>query len=136
MVSTACRGFAAKGLGNHGRYARQSAQCKHGRHRARSRDECLRVPSPGAKSQRDADAPYDIPLLTRAAAHIEHVAIRNRETLGGSLDNTDPAAGLRQLCVTAARPVRRQARHTVSATFRRFTLHEAVNVSTLPQEVG
>jgi hypothetical protein len=55
---------------------------------------------------------------------------------GGSLDNTDPAAGLRQLCVTAARPVRRQARHTVSATFRRFTLHEAVNVSTLPQEVG
>jgi CO/xanthine dehydrogenase FAD-binding subunit len=60
-----------------------------------------------------AETPYDIPLLTRAAAHIEQAAIRNRETLGGSLENTDLAAGLRQLCVTAARPVGRQAPYGV-----------------------
>jgi len=33
-----------------------------------------------------------VPLLTRAAAHIGHVAIRNRGTLGGSLALSDPAA--------------------------------------------
>jgi aerobic carbon-monoxide dehydrogenase medium subunit len=32
------------------------------------------------------------PLLVRAAAHIGHVAIRNRGTLGGSLAYADPAA--------------------------------------------
>jgi carbon-monoxide dehydrogenase medium subunit len=35
-----------------------------------------------------------VPLLTRAAAHIGHVAIRNRGTLGGSLAYADPAAEL------------------------------------------
>jgi carbon-monoxide dehydrogenase medium subunit len=34
------------------------------------------------------------PLLSRAAAHIGHVAIRNRGTLGGSLAYADPAAEL------------------------------------------
>ena len=34
------------------------------------------------------------PLLMRAAAHIGHVAIRNRGTLGGSLAYADPAAEL------------------------------------------
>ena len=34
------------------------------------------------------------PLLARAAAHIGHVAIRNRGTLGGSLAYADPAAEL------------------------------------------
>jgi aerobic carbon-monoxide dehydrogenase medium subunit len=35
-----------------------------------------------------------VPLLARAAAHIGHVAIRNRGTLGGSLAYADPAAEL------------------------------------------
>ena len=35
-----------------------------------------------------------MPLLARAAAHIGHVAIRNRGTLGGSLAYADPAAEL------------------------------------------
>jgi carbon-monoxide dehydrogenase medium subunit len=35
-----------------------------------------------------------LPLLTQAAAHIGHVAIRNRGTLGGSLAYADPAAEL------------------------------------------
>jgi aerobic carbon-monoxide dehydrogenase medium subunit len=35
-----------------------------------------------------------VPLLTRAATHIGHVAIRNRGTLGGSLAYADPAAEL------------------------------------------
>ena len=35
-----------------------------------------------------------LPLLVRAAAHIGHVAIRNRGTLGGSLAYADPAAEL------------------------------------------
>jgi aerobic carbon-monoxide dehydrogenase medium subunit len=36
----------------------------------------------------------EFPLLARAAAHIGHVAIRNRGTLGGSLAYADPAAEL------------------------------------------
>ena len=36
----------------------------------------------------------ELPLLVRAAAHIGHVAIRNRGTLGGSLAYADPAAEL------------------------------------------
>jgi carbon-monoxide dehydrogenase medium subunit len=35
-----------------------------------------------------------VPLLSRAASHIGHVAIRNRGTLGGSLAYADPAAEL------------------------------------------
>jgi aerobic carbon-monoxide dehydrogenase medium subunit len=35
-----------------------------------------------------------VPLLVRAAAHVGHVAIRNRGTLGGSLAYADPAAEL------------------------------------------
>jgi carbon-monoxide dehydrogenase medium subunit len=35
-----------------------------------------------------------LPLLTKAAPHIGHVAIRNRGTLGGSLAYADPAAEL------------------------------------------
>jgi carbon-monoxide dehydrogenase medium subunit len=35
-----------------------------------------------------------LPLLAQAAAHIGHVAIRNRGTLGGSLAYADPAAEL------------------------------------------
>jgi carbon-monoxide dehydrogenase medium subunit len=35
-----------------------------------------------------------VPLLVRAAAHIGHVAIRNRGTLGGSFAYADPAAEL------------------------------------------
>jgi aerobic carbon-monoxide dehydrogenase medium subunit len=35
-----------------------------------------------------------VPLLVRAAAHIGHVAIRNRGTIGGSLAYADPAAEL------------------------------------------
>src|SRR5919197_5460972 len=35
-----------------------------------------------------------VPLLVHAAAHIGHVAIRNRGTLGGSLAYADPAAEL------------------------------------------
>ena len=35
-----------------------------------------------------------LPLLSKAAPHIGHVAIRNRGTLGGSLAYADPAAEL------------------------------------------
>ena len=35
-----------------------------------------------------------VPLLSAAAPHIAHVAIRNRGTIGGSLGNADPAAEL------------------------------------------
>lgn len=35
-----------------------------------------------------------LPLLTKAAPHVAHVAIRNRGTLGGSLAYADPAAEL------------------------------------------
>jgi carbon-monoxide dehydrogenase medium subunit len=41
-----------------------------------------------------------VPLLSAAAPHIAHVAIRNRGTIGGSLANADPAAEL-PTCILA-----------------------------------
>jgi carbon-monoxide dehydrogenase medium subunit len=43
-----------------------------------------------------------LPLLAQAAAHIGHVAIRNRGTLGGSLAYADPAAELPACSVALA----------------------------------
>jgi aerobic carbon-monoxide dehydrogenase medium subunit len=40
-----------------------------------------------------------LPLLSMAAAHIAHVGIRNRGTIGGSLAYADPAAELPACCV-------------------------------------
>lgn len=40
-----------------------------------------------------------VPLLPMAAAHIAHVGIRNRGTIGGSLAYADPAAELPACCV-------------------------------------
>jgi carbon-monoxide dehydrogenase medium subunit len=42
---------------------------------------------------------HELPLLTQAASHIGHIAIRNRGTLGGSLAYADPAAELPACCV-------------------------------------
>src|SRR5215472_17096612 len=41
----------------------------------------------------------DLPLVSLAAAHIGHPAIRNRGTLGGSLAHADPAAELPAVAV-------------------------------------
>lgn len=40
-----------------------------------------------------------LPLLSQAAAHIGHIGVRNRGTLGGSLSYADPAAELPACCV-------------------------------------
>src|SRR5687768_5940446 len=40
-----------------------------------------------------------LPLLSQAASHVGHVAIRNRGTLAGSLAYADPAAELPSCCV-------------------------------------
>ena len=39
------------------------------------------------------------PIVTAAMAHVAHLAIRNRGTIGGSLVHSDPAAELPMLCV-------------------------------------
>jgi CO/xanthine dehydrogenase FAD-binding subunit len=39
------------------------------------------------------------PVITAAMAHVAHLAIRNRGTIGGSLAHSDPAAELPMLCV-------------------------------------
>jgi carbon-monoxide dehydrogenase medium subunit len=39
------------------------------------------------------------PIITAAMAHVAHLAIRNRGTIGGSLAHSDPAAELPMLCV-------------------------------------
>jgi len=44
--------------------------------------------------ERDPGIGAAVPLLRRAAAHIGHVQIRNRGTVGGSLAHGDPAAEL------------------------------------------
>jgi carbon-monoxide dehydrogenase medium subunit len=46
-----------------------------------------------------------LPLLTKAAAHVGHWAIRNRGTLGGSLAYADPAAELPACSVALAATV-------------------------------
>lgn len=40
-----------------------------------------------------------IPVLSRAAEHVGHAAVRTRGTLGGSIANADPAAELPGVCV-------------------------------------
>jgi carbon-monoxide dehydrogenase medium subunit len=40
-----------------------------------------------------------VPLVSCAAAHVGHAAVRTRGTLGGSLANADPAAELPGVCV-------------------------------------
>lgn len=39
------------------------------------------------------------PIVTATMAHVAHLAIRNRGTIGGSLAHSDPAAELPMLCV-------------------------------------
>lgn len=39
------------------------------------------------------------PVITAGMAHVAHLAIRNRGTIGGSLAHSDPAAELPMLCV-------------------------------------
>jgi aerobic carbon-monoxide dehydrogenase medium subunit len=40
-----------------------------------------------------------VPVLSRAAQHVGHAAVRTRGTLGGSIANADPAAELPGVCV-------------------------------------
>jgi CO/xanthine dehydrogenase FAD-binding subunit len=40
-----------------------------------------------------------VPVLSEAAAHVGHAAVRTRGTLGGSIANADPAAELPGICV-------------------------------------
>src|SRR5438046_8976697 len=48
------------------------------------------------------------PLLTEAAAHVAHPAIRNRGTLGGSLAHADPASELPASVVALNASIRRR----------------------------
>src|SRR5262245_21584099 len=41
----------------------------------------------------------NFPIVAAAMAHVAHLAIRNRGTIGGSLAHSDPAAELPMLCV-------------------------------------
>ncbi len=52
-----------------------------------------------AEIQRSADIAKHLPLLSQAAPHIAHVAIRNVGTFGGSLALADPAAEWPACCV-------------------------------------
>jgi aerobic carbon-monoxide dehydrogenase medium subunit len=46
-----------------------------------------------------ADLRAAVPVLSRAAEHVGHAAVRTRGTLGGSIANADPAAELPGVCV-------------------------------------
>jgi len=52
-----------------------------------------------AEIQRSAEIARHVPLLTQAAPHIAHAAIRNVGTIGGSLALADPAAEWPACCV-------------------------------------
>ncbi len=52
-----------------------------------------------AQIQRSAEIARHLPLLSQAAPHIAHVAIRNVGTFGGSLAHADPAAEWPACCV-------------------------------------
>ena len=49
------------------------------------------------------------PVLARAMAHVAHLAIRNRGTIGGSLAHADPAAELPLLAVLLDAEIRTHA---------------------------
>lgn len=64
-----------------------------------------------------------LPLLSRAAAEVGHLAIRNRGTIGGSLAHADPAAEWPLVAVTLdARFVLRSQGKTRTAAARDFFL--------------
>ncbi|MGH2513853.1 MAG: FAD binding domain-containing protein [Candidatus Limnocylindrales bacterium] len=49
--------------------------------------------------ERSAQVTRDWPLLPRALAHVGHVQIRHRGTIGGSIAHADPAAELPAVCL-------------------------------------
>jgi CO/xanthine dehydrogenase FAD-binding subunit len=64
-----------------------------------------------------------LPLLSRAAAEIGHLAIRNRGTIGGSITHADPAAEWPLVAVTlAASLVLRAERSSRTVPARQFFL--------------
>jgi carbon-monoxide dehydrogenase medium subunit len=51
------------------------------------------------KLETSAAVKAHFPIVSAAMAHVAHLAIRNRGTIGGSLAHSDPAAELPMLCV-------------------------------------
>jgi carbon-monoxide dehydrogenase medium subunit len=80
------------------------------------------------------------PIITAAMAHVAHLAIRNRGTIGGSLAHSDPAAELPMLCVLlgARMKVRGQGgvRTIEARDFHRGALTSALGETELLEEIA
>jgi carbon-monoxide dehydrogenase medium subunit len=80
------------------------------------------------------------PIVSAAMAHIAHLAIRNRATIGGSLAHSDPAAELPMLCVllSARLKVRKAGgvRTIDAADFHVGPLTSALEDTELLQEIA
>jgi aerobic carbon-monoxide dehydrogenase medium subunit len=88
-----------------------------------------------AEIQRSAEIAKHLPLLSQAAPHIAHVAIRNVGTFGGSLALADPAAEWPACCVALdARFVLRSRSRTRRVAAREF-FHGLYATSLRPNEV-
>ena len=79
------------------------------------------------------------PVITAAMAHVAHLAIRNRGTIGGSLAHSDPAAELPMLCVLLGARLKvrnREGTRTIDAAdFHLGALTSALEDTDLLEEI-
>jgi carbon-monoxide dehydrogenase medium subunit len=80
------------------------------------------------------------PVITAAMAHVAHLAIRNRGTIGGSLAHSDPAAELPMLCVLLGAKLEVRGcdgvRKLAAADFHVGALTSALGETELLQEIA
>ena len=87
-----------------------------------------------------SDVRAAVPVLSQAARHVGHAAIRTRGTLGGSIANADPAAELPGVCVlldavARLRSATGERTATVAALMRPGGLaeHEVITTIEMPR---
>lgn len=87
-----------------------------------------------------SDVRAAVPVLSQAARHVGHAAVRTRGTLGGSIANADPAAELPGVCVLLDAVARLRSatgeRATAVATLMRpggLAEHEVITTIEMPR---
>jgi aerobic carbon-monoxide dehydrogenase medium subunit len=87
-----------------------------------------------------SDVRAAVPVLSQAARHVGHAAVRTRGTLGGSIANADPAAELPCVCVLLDAVARLRSatgeRATAVATLMRpggLAEHEVITTIEMPR---
>ncbi len=76
------------------------------------------------------------PVLAEAMAHVAHLAIRNRGTIGGTLSHADPAAELPMIAVLLDAEIRTNSRSHSADRFFQGPLTTALNEDELMTEIA